>query len=114
MTGEDRKTGLDSLRDSDDLEAQSRPAPGPGRPRSRAGSTPLEVMSRLLSDDGLSYDEGPGRGVRRITENRQGLQKGYDPYESGMLSKKDRHRKRDLRALSAWIAAKKRARPDDE
>jgi hypothetical protein len=40
--------------------------------------------------------------------NPKGLVQGYDPYQSGLLLKKERKRKRDLRALSAWVELKKK------
>jgi hypothetical protein len=34
---------------------------------------------------------------------------GYNPYESGVVDRKARSKKRDLRELSKWIEAKRRA-----
>lgn len=78
-----------------------------------------EVLARLLGGDGLSLDDPPpaqdlaGARPAKITENRRGLKEGYDPYSSGLLDRKERRKKRDLRALSAWIEARNRARRSD-
>ena len=39
------------------------------------------------------------------------MKKGYDPYDSGLLVKKEWKKKKDLRKLSQWIKARK---PKDE
>jgi hypothetical protein len=36
---------------------------------------------------------------------------GYNPYESGVLDRKGHAKKRDLRELSKWIEAKRKAEP---
>jgi hypothetical protein len=36
-----------------------------------------------------------------------GVKKGYDPYDSGQLVKKDWKKKKDLRRLSDWIKTQK-------
>jgi hypothetical protein len=105
--------------DLDDLRQRKRTGMGAveldarGNPlrETRRRLAPKDVLSRLLPDERLSLDEGaPGPGnQRKIAPNPGGLRKGYDPYESGLLAKKERHKKRDLRALSAWIEARKRA-----
>jgi hypothetical protein len=48
----------------------------------------------------------------RPSENPKGSRVGYNPYESGMLSKEKR-RKTDLRALSKWIEMRKRMEGED-
>ena len=47
-----------------------------------------------------------------IRSNPKGLRVGYNPYESGVLAKKGPPRKRDLRELSKWMEAKRKAKPD--
>jgi hypothetical protein len=85
------------------------PAGRPVRVKKRE-MRPDDVLQKLLDEDSLSIDEGPAERVqKKIAANPAGLKKGYDPYESGLLAKKERRRKRDLRALSAWIEARKRA-----
>jgi hypothetical protein len=65
-------------------------------------------MHALLDDRSLAltYDDAPhdGRGVQ---PNPQGLRKGYNPYESGLLHKQQFRKKKDLHALSQWIQRKK-------
>jgi hypothetical protein len=50
-------------------------------------------------------DQQPPRDGHIV--NPSGLRSGYNPYDSGILSGKDRPRKKDLRALSKWIEQKK-------
>jgi len=77
-----------------------------------AGSTGDEVMRRLLDDPTLAFsnDHTPGT-QKRIEQNQQGMKKGYDPYDSGLLVKKEWKKKKDLRKLSDWIKTRK---PKDE
>jgi hypothetical protein len=71
-----------------------------------------EVMRRLLDDPTLAFSEDYSAGtVKRIQQNPVGLKKGYDPYDSGQLVKKQWKKKKDLRKLSDWIKSK---RPRDE
>ena len=71
-----------------------------------------EVMRRLLDDPTLAFsaDYSPGT-QKRIQQNQLGLKKGYDPYDSGQLVKKEWKKKKDLRKLSDWIKSRK---PKDE
>jgi hypothetical protein len=68
-----------------------------------------EAVQRLLNDDTLALrpDESI-RSLDRVQENPGGLKKGYDPYDSGMLTKKQWKKPKDLRALSKWIEQKKK------
>lgn len=63
-------------------------------PRIAPGRAPLEIVQ-----------DAPHPA--RPAENTKGSVAGYNPYESGMLSK-DKRRKTDLRALSQWIEMRKR------
>ena len=47
----------------------------------------------------------------RIQQNPLGIRKGYDPYDSGQLVKKEWKKKKDLRKLSEWLKSRK---PKDE
>ncbi len=77
-----------------------------------AGATGDDVMRLLLNDPNLAFsNEHSGSTQRRIQQNQQGLKKGYDPYESGLLVKKEWKKKKDLRELSDWIKTRK---PKDE
>jgi len=71
-----------------------------------------EVMRRLLDDPTLacSADYQPGT-QKRIQQNQVGMKKGYDPYDSGLLVKKEWKKKKDLRRLGEWLKAR---RPKDE
>ncbi len=75
-----------------------------------------ETINQRLYHPGLEIAPeepmGPAGPVAR--PNREGAKSGYDPYGSGMIDKdaKPKPRKRDLRALSEWIALKK-ARGED-
>lgn len=76
------------------------------------GASGDEVMRRLLDDPTLGFTDDYSRGnSKRIEQNAQGMKKGYDPYDSGMLVKKEWKKRKDLRKLSAWITSKK---PKDE
>jgi hypothetical protein len=69
-------------------------------------------MRKLLDDPTLAFSNDYGHGTqKRIEQNPQGIKKGYDPYDSGQLVKKDWKKKKDLRRLSDWIKTKK---PKDE
>jgi hypothetical protein len=67
-----------------------------------------EVMLRLLDDPTLAITQDFAQsGSRPVKQNPQGLKKGYDPYDSGMLAKKQFKKTKDLRKLSAWIQSRK-------
>jgi hypothetical protein len=72
-----------------------------------SGSTPDDVMRRLLDDPNLAFSNEYSQGTRkRIEKNPQGVKKGYDPYDSGLLLKKEWKRKKNLRELSDWIKSR--------
>lgn len=98
----DVPAGLDNL---DDIE---RPSATPDAASAR-GLGGKETLRRLLDDDTLGFSEDDAKGTaRRIQPNPAGLRKGYDPYDSGMLLKKQWKKKKDLHALSKWIEQKKK------
>ena len=72
------------------------------------GDTGERLRSKALEHHGLSVvdDEPPANAP--IRTNPKGLRVGYNPYESGVLAKKEWKRKRDLSELSKWIEAKKK------
>jgi hypothetical protein len=77
-----------------------------------AGSTSDEVMRRLLDDPTLAFSNEYSQGTqKRIEKNQQGVKKGYNPYDSGLLVKKELKKKKDLGKLSSWIKSR---RPKDE
>jgi hypothetical protein len=72
-----------------------------------------ETLQLLLNDQSLALTENGSKGTtKRIEQNAGGLKKGYDPYDSGMLVKKQWKKKKDLRALSKWIEQKKKLEDD--
>jgi len=76
------------------------------------GATASDVMRLLLDDPNLAFSNDYSQGTeKRIQQNQQGVKKGYDPYDSGLLVKKEWKKKRDLRKLSSWIKTRK---PKDE
>ena len=77
-----------------------------------SGNSSDEVMRRLLDDPTLAFSNEYSQGTqKRIEKNQQGVKKGYDPYDSGLLVKKEWKKKKDLRKLSDWIKTRK---PKDE
>jgi hypothetical protein len=69
-----------------------------------------ETLDAHLHHVGLAINDeeaAPGAPVRF---NKAALRSGYDPYESGLIDRNaaPRPRKRNLRALSEWIALKKK------
>ena len=67
-----------------------------------------DVMMRLLDDPTLAISEDYAQSTSPIVKkNPSGLKKGYDPYDSGLLAKKQFKKKKDLRKLSTWIQTRK-------
>ncbi len=66
------------------------------------------ARSKALQHHGLSLmDDEPAKDAA-IQPNPKGLRLGYNPYESGLLPKKERGMKRDLRELSKWVETKRK------
>ncbi len=103
--------GLDGL---DDLDLPDSNSTRSSRPAATPGDlSGQETLHRLLDDDTLAITEEVAKGSQRgIQPNPVGLKKGYDPYDSGMLMKKQWKKKKDLRALSSWIEQKKKLDED--
>jgi hypothetical protein len=79
------------------------------------GESGDRARSKALDYHGLSLidDEPPKNSP--IQQNPKGLRVGYNPYESGMLPKKERKKKTDLRELSKWVEQKRKLQnPSDE
>jgi hypothetical protein len=77
-----------------------------------SGASSDDVMRLLLNDPNLAFSNDFSEGTaKRIQQNQQGMKKGYDPYDSGLLVKKEWKKKKDLRKLSSWIKTRK---PKDE
>lgn len=64
---------------------------------------------RNLDHPGLSLVEDEPAVTKPTVPNVKGGRVGYNPYESGMIKKKqaDKPKKKDLRALSEWIQRQK-------
>ena len=76
------------------------------------GASGSDVMRLLLDDPNLAFSADYNQGSdKRIQQNKLGVKKGYDPYDSGLLEKKEWKKKKDLRRLSNWIKSRK---PKDE
>lgn len=80
-------------------------------------ATGERARRKALAHPGLAIvdDEPPANAP--IRQNPKGLRVGYNPYQSGMLTKKEWKPKRDLRELSKWIEMKKKLDergPDDD
>ena len=69
-----------------------------------------------LENPGLSLAEDAPTPFDLVKPNPLGTVKGYNPYDSGKLSKAEQARKKDLKKLSEWLALKKQAtgNNDDE
>jgi hypothetical protein len=66
------------------------------------------AMLRLLNDPSLAITDDFAQGTNRpVKQNPQGVKRGYDPYDSGLLAKKQFKKKKDLRKLSTWIQSRK-------
>jgi hypothetical protein len=65
------------------------------------------AREKALMHPGLSLVDEELPPQVAIQPNPKGLRHGYNPYESGMLDKKERKAKRNLRELSKWIEAKR-------
>jgi hypothetical protein len=69
----------------------------------RRGNAAWEAWRRRgFNCDSLALADGQSERDGHKT-NSTGLRSGYDPYDSGVLARQGRRRKKDLRALSKWI-----------
>jgi hypothetical protein len=66
------------------------------------------LRGKALSHAGLAIVEDDVPANAPIRPNPKGLRIGYNPYESGMLAKKDRKPKVDLEQLSKVLEIKRR------
>jgi hypothetical protein len=73
---------------------------------------------KKLDNATLSLAEDAPTPLELVRRNPLGTVKGYSPYDSGVLAKKQGEpRKKDLRKLSEWLKLKKQAcnnKPDEE
>lgn len=73
------------------------------------GLTGKDAIAKLLHDDTLAITKDEAKGATdRIHKNPGGTRKGYDPRDSGLLTKKPRKKPTNLRALSDWILQRRK------
>ena len=75
-------------------------------------SQDLAVLPFQGAQVGLSVADDAPSAVGNATINKVATKTGYNPYESGLILKKSRHKKRDLKEMSRWIEARKRIDED--
>jgi hypothetical protein len=75
---------------------------------SEDGEAGERARLKALEHHGLSFVEEEQPVNAPIQNNVKGTRVGYNPYESGLLTRKTTAPKRDLRELSKWIEMKKR------
>ena len=132
MNDELKKLGLRIRRRVVEPRPQQPEQPGqPGQPGQIAfddrGNAVYEWQDGRLTEDGEAGERARQNALAHpdlaivdeeapvsapIRSNPKGLRNGYNPYESGVLARKDLRRKRDLRELSKWMEAKRNAKPD--
>jgi hypothetical protein len=66
------------------------------------------LRKKALEHPGLSIVEEEAPVNAPIRANPKGARVGYNPYESGLLTKKDQRPKRSLHDLSKWIEARRK------
>ena len=71
-------------------------------------SRDLAVLPFQFEQPALSVAEDAPSPVGNVTINKVATKTGYNPYESGMILKKARAKKRDLKELSRWIETRKK------
>jgi len=72
------------------------------------GDTGERLRNAALHHPGLSVMDDDPPVNAPISSNPKGLRVGYNPYESGVLAKKEWKPKRDLREFSKWIETRKK------
>lgn len=72
------------------------------------------LRGKALSHAGLSIVDDDLPANAPIRPNPKGLRVGYNPYESGMLAKKDRKKKVDLEQLSKVIELQRKMKNKTE
>jgi hypothetical protein len=80
------------------------------RGRKRAFNDSAAQRLRILQNPALAILEDAPIANGKIQANPTGLKKGYNPYDSGKLSKTIAARRRDLRRLSEWLKLRKQAK----
>lgn len=75
---------------------------------SKPGAEGDTAIMRLLDTKQLKIQDDPESDHRPVRANPVGTKKGYDPYDSGVLSKDRNKKKRNMRELSKWIETRKK------
>jgi hypothetical protein len=57
---------------------------------------------------GLAIDEDVAAPTGSVQINKTAAKAGYNPYETGLIERAQRPKRRDLRELSRWIELKKK------
>jgi hypothetical protein len=84
------------------------------------GEAGERARTKALAHPGLAIVDDDTPANAPIQSNPKGLRVGYNPYESGLLARKGQskgpapRKKRDLRELSKWMEAKRKAKPDGQ
>ena len=81
---------------------------------SEDGERGERARDKALQYHGLSLAEDEPAPGAPIQQNPKGLRVGYNPYESGLLDKKQRKKKTDLRELSKWVEMKRQLEKKSE
>lgn len=100
---------------------------GERAPAHRSGRVTFDDRGNAVWDTGrrksvrehpaLSLVDEEDSPLGEVRLNRGGAKKGYDPYESGLLTGKKKEaprKKKDLAALSKWIQLKKNMEGGDK
>ena len=74
-------------------------------------ATTSSRLKKLTNVELSLVDDVPPADAKRVQVNSSGIKKGYDPYDSGRLSRTGKQTaiKKDLRKLDEWIKLKKNA-----
>lgn len=75
---------------------------------SEDSDTGERLRTRAMAHPGLAIADDEPPANTPIRSNPKGLRLGYNPYESGLLAKKERKPKRNLHELSRWIDMKRK------
>jgi hypothetical protein len=63
---------------------------------------------RALDDPGLRVEDDKPDLRAKVRLPPKGPERGYSPYNSGMLYRTEQHKKKDIRALSEWIKLRRK------
>lgn len=66
--------------------------------------------AKALDNPDLALDDAVNQPRANARLNPGATKRGYDPYDSGLIGKSQRPRKKNLRALSEWIQREKQRR----